>query len=496
MNRISFLDSEQRGQVGFSFIIDNLKVMTPFGLEIKKKIEPFKDKNSLERELSNLEAVLESIEMNKKALGEIERFFCKVKDIRTTINRLKGHITLDDVELYEVKYFSMLIEELISAYGKLDLYIDAVNLVSLEDVINILDPERKKIATFHIYESYSEDLKEIRTKKKIIEEQIFREKSLEKQNSLKTERFNIVLLEEEEELNIRKRLTEELAQYVELMEENISSIGRLDFLISKAKLALKYNAVKPSILSDMRILFKDIFNPEISEILEKENKKFTSVSIELSSGTTVITGANMGGKSVALKTVVLNLLLGQCGFYVFAREAYIPILEFIYFISDDLQSVSQGLSTFGAEIVKFKQAAEEIKRKNGFIALDEFARGTNPKEGFNLVKSICKYLNIYKSISFVSTHYDSVIGENMVHYQVNGLKNVDFNLLRQKIHLDKMQSIDTIQQHMDYRLEKVTKEQQVPKDALNVAILLGLQEEIVDIAMEYYREDHKKLQQL
>jgi len=66
----------------------------------------------------------------------------------------------------------------------------------------------------------------------------------------------------------------------------------------------------------MEINFIEAFNPEIKEILEKGAKVFTPVSIDLSSGATIITGANMGGKSVTLKTIVLNLLLGQMGFFV------------------------------------------------------------------------------------------------------------------------------------------------------------------------------------
>ena len=199
----------------------------------------------------------------------------------------------------------------------------------------------------------------------------------------------------------------------------------------------------------------------------------------------------MGGKSVTLKTIVLNLLLGQCGFYVFAREAKLPILDFIYFISDDMQSLAQGLSTFGAEIVKLKQATGAVKHKNGFVALDEFARGTNPREGFYLVKSLCKFLNGYESVSLVSTHYDGIVEGNMVHYQAMGLKDIDFHKLKYKIDLNKMKSIDIIQEHMDYRLEKVTRSHRVPKDALNISILLGLQEEIIDIAKAYYKEGEK-----
>ena len=37
----------------------------------------------------------------------------------------------------------------------------------------------------------------------------------------------------------------------------------------------------------------------------------------------MITGANMGGKSVALKTIAENVLLFQMGFFVFAKYASI-----------------------------------------------------------------------------------------------------------------------------------------------------------------------------
>ena len=199
----------------------------------------------------------------------------------------------------------------------------------------------------------------------------------------------------------------------------------------------------------------------------------------------------MGGKTVTLKTIVLNLMLSQCGFFVFAEEAVFPMLDFIYFISDDMQSISKGLSTFGAEIIKLKQVVECVKRGDGFVALDEFARGTNPKEGYYLVKSLAEYLNKFGSISLISTHYDGVAGENMEHYQVIGLKNLDFEALKHKIDLNKRHSVEIIQEHMNYKLEKVCSKDEVPKDALNISILLGLENEIVKIAKQYYYKEEK-----
>lgn len=488
---MKFLDSEQKKQVGFSFLMEKLNVITAYGILEKKEIRPFKisEKAELIKEFDDIEKLVGSIKENKDEYKKIERILMKFKDIINSIKRCRNNEILDEVELFEIKIFSLLVSELEEVLEKLQLKIEEVHLNSMEDLISLLDPEGKRMSTFYIYDNYSETLKNIRIKKREKENEIFKESDEEKFKLLKEQRLNIVIEEEEEEIKIRKDLSKKIYTHTKKIEENIKCIGRLDFLMAKAKLALKYNGIRPKMCDDMHINLKNSFNPEIVEILEKDKRDFTPVSIELRNGTTIITGANMGGKTITLKTLVLNLFLAQMGFFVFAEKAEFPVLDFIHFISDDMQSVSKGLSTFGAEIIRLKQVVECAKRGDGFIALDEFARGTNPKEGFYLVKSLAKYLQKYKSISLISTHYDGVVQEGMDHYQVIGLKNVDFEALKHKIDLNKTHSVEIIQQHMDYKLEKVSKENKVPKDALNISILLGLEEEIIDIAKEYYCEE-------
>ena len=488
---MKFLDKEQREQVGFYYVMDKLGIITSYGLEERKNIRPFKtsEKNILIQELDNLENIIESMLLNTYEYDKIGKIFCKIKDIRNSVKRCSEAGTLDEVELYEIKYFSILVTELKSVLDKLYLDIEDVNLNSLDEIIFLLDPKRNGMPTFYVYDEYSKALKNTRDKKKQKEKEIFDAKTDEEVSELIKQRLDIVIEEEEEELNIRKELSFQISKKAELINQNIKAIGRLDFLIAKANLSLSYNGSRPKICEEMEINLIEAFNPQIKEILEKGKRVFTPVSIDLSGGTTIITGANMGGKSVALKTIVLNLLLGQMGFFVFAKQSKFPILNFIHFVSDDMQSISKGLSTFGAEIIKLKEVVECASRVNGFIALDEFARGTNPKEGYYLVKALCKYLTKFKSVSLISTHYDGVVEDNMVHYQVVGLKNADFGALKYKIDLNKTQSVEIIQEHMEYRLEKVSKDNKVPKDALNIAILLVFDEDIIDLAKSFYKQE-------
>lgn len=491
MRTIKFLDSEQREQVGFSFVLEKLDLLTPYGVEEKKHIKPYGRANKFElmTEYENIDKVLSSLNENRIIFREIERCFYKLKDIRASIKRCNNLITLDDVELFEIKSFGMLLGDFLDSFNKLNLRIDCLRFHSLEGLVTLLDPEEKRIPTFYIYDNYSKRLKDIRIEKISLEEKIMVENDEEKIKELKALRLKKVIAEEDEELSVRRHLTEEINKYVLEIDQNIRSIAKLDLLLAKAKLAKAYGGIRPVISEKMELHFKDLFNPEIKEILAQRGKEFTPISIDLKDGTTIITGANMGGKSVALKSIVLNVMLAQCGFYVFSEEAVVPVVDFIYFISDDMQSISKGLSTFGAEIIKLKEVILSAKAQKGFIALDEFARGTNPKEGYYLVKSLAKYLSDYKSISLISTHYDGVVEEKMVHYQVAGLKNVDFNSLKYKIDLNKKFSVEIIQEHMDYKLERVSKENKVPKDALNICMLLGLEEELVKLAKAYYKED-------
>ncbi|HEY8805741.1 MAG TPA: hypothetical protein VIM42_11680 [Clostridium sp.] len=488
---MKFLDKQQRTQIGFSFVMDKLEIITSYGLCEKKDIRPFKASETMEltHELDNLEDIIESMRSNTYEYEKIEKIFYKIKDIRNSVKRFSQGGTLDEVELYEIKYFSILVIELKNILDKLYLNKEEVRINSLDEIISLLDPQKNGISTFYVYDEYSKTLKNTRQKKKQMEKEIFAAKTDEESSNLRKKRLGLVIEEEEEELRIRKELTLEISKRTELINQNIKAIGKLDFLIAKANLSLSYNGSRPKICEKMEINFIEAFNPEIKEILEKGAKVFTPVSIDLSSGATIITGANMGGKSVTLKTIVLNLLLGQMGFFVFAKKSQFPILNFIHFVSDDMQSISKGLSTFGAEIIKLKEVVECATRENGFIALDEFARGTNPKEGYYLVKALCKYLTKFKSVSLISTHYDGVALDNMVHYQVTGLKNVDFDALKKEINLNKTHSVEIIQEHMQYKLEKVSKENKVPKDALNIAVLLGFDEEIVDIAKCLYEEE-------
>lgn len=431
--------------------------------------------------------MINTLNKNKEVYENIQYEFCKVKNIKNTVIRLENKNVLDELELFEIKNFAINVNKIMKYYLQLNINVDYINFKSLDKIVKLLDPDDLKLTTFQIYGAYSKRLLRIRQNKLNVEKEIFSSTDIETIEILKKKRLEIVIQEDQEVLKIRKALTEELYNYLIDIKENIKNIGKLDLLIAKADLAIKYNAIKPSINEENRIYFKDLVNPNLQKLLDSQGKQYIPISIEIDKKITIISGANMGGKSVSMKTIALNLYLFQCGFFVFANEADLCILDFIYLVSDDMQDINKGLSTFGAEIIKLKEITKLIKIRDGFIALDEFARGTNPVEGRLLLKSICEYFKQYNSISLISTHLDDIDISDVDYYQVIGLKNVNFEGLKRQIDLkigrDKSSNgVKILQEYMDYRMEKVSKETKVPKDAINICKLLGLDNEIINIA--------------
>lgn len=90
-----------------------------------------------------------------------------------------------------------------------------------------------------------------------------------------------------------------VASAVEVMNENVRMIEKLDFIFSKGKLSADLDCTEPMINTERRIVLKDARHP----LMNKE----VNVPLQFEIGTNargiIITGPNTGGKTVAIKTI-------------------------------------------------------------------------------------------------------------------------------------------------------------------------------------------------
>ena len=477
------MDFWQRENIGFEFIKSKMLPATPFGAELVKSIRPFRkdERDILETELSNLNKLSSNYEEVKSDINAIRRIFMQMKDVRGSIKFGRDN-TLSDIELFEIKILLMQLEKLKPVVERVsdELRLCGFFMEPVSIAVDILDPDKRRIPTFSIYDEYSDTLKEIRKEKRDTELRMQSDAALF--DELKDERLDITAKEEKEERRIREELSIKLRPYFDTVINNINTVARFDLLIEKHRVSKLYPSCLPQITKDTLIL-KDTTNPYICDILESKGLKFTPVSIEMGLGTTVLTGANMGGKSVTLKTVALNTYLALCGFFVYAVSASIPAFDEIIMISEESQSVAKGLSSFGAQIVELKNLLNEIENKFVFAILDEFARGTNPKEGESLVRGLVALLNTKKTVSLLVTHFDHVAELSKSHYQVRGLQGVSEDKISSSLltKSDDDAKITAISGFMNYGIFKVDKDAKPPKEALMICRLLGLQNELLDI---------------
>ena len=187
----------------------------------------------------------------------------------------------------------------------------------------------------------------------------------------------------------------------------------------------------------------------------------------------------MGGKSVALKTIALNVLLAQLGYFVYAREARVPLFDFVEIVNENMQSVDRGLSTFGGEIVKLNSVMERLKKGMfGLCLMDEFAGGTNFEEGSRIFRAVERALNEMNGIFILTTHFDGVSADAKALYQVKGLSGADLKSLDREIESG-ADGTELIAQYMDYGLVRVDdKTKGVPKDAVAVCRLLRIDQDL------------------
>ena len=295
------------------------------------------------------------------------------------------------------------------------------------------------------------------------------------------------LIDDEEE-KVRSALSARISEDADTLLENFKRIGRLDHVMAKAMYAIRHDCVKPEITDEHIIEIEDGRNLAVEDILTAKGKKYCPVSITLTEGVTCITGANMGGKTISLKLAGLVPVLAQYGYFVPCRSARIGLSNFMQILIGDSQSVERGLSSFGSEMEELNEILTHA-RDRSLILIDEIASGTNPVEGLALTKSIVEYLLRKPYITLITTHFETVTEEKGVrNMQVRGLANVDFRLLDRELReATRRERINIISKYMDYRLYLVDGKRQIPKDALNIAKMLGISKEIIEGAQKYIK---------
>ncbi|HEY8364347.1 MAG TPA: DNA mismatch repair protein MutS [Haloplasmataceae bacterium] len=467
----NFINEKLLSIIGFDYIVGELNIQSSYGKNYFKKLLPFSTKEELEKEYSYIELYMGYLD----ELIELDDLFMHLKDINSSLKKCENGYVLDIVDLYEIKVQALIIDKISKITNPLKL--DSFVLEDCQEVLSLLSDNDNYTPDFYLYNAYSDNLSRIRKRKREIERQI-RDNPIEKEQLLEL-RHELVIAEQEEELKVRTDLSKKLRPLMKIIRSNIHKLSHMDVLIAKARLAKKYHLVKP-IITDKNLVLSNMEHPLISKNVCEQGNRYTKNTISMSCGTTIITGANMGGKSSIIKTIAFNVYLAHLGFYVFADYCEFPLLNGILYLGLDTDNNAHGLSTFGQEIVLLNEIVRKMKKGSYLICIDEFARSTNPYEGQKFVKALAKFANNYSSYTLIATHYDNIADNTMAHYQITGLKEVKIDESKSFLY--------NINQLMDYTLIKVNSESDVPKEAYKVAKILQIDDDFQKFLDVSYKE--------
>ncbi len=218
------------------------------------------------------------------------------------------------------------------------------------------------------------------------------------------EEIDLLRISEENEVyRILYTLTAMVAQAEVLMEENIRMMEKLDFIFSKGKLSIDMQACEPVITMEREIKLKNARHPLMDRSI------CVPLQFEMGGDTKgiVITGPNTGGKTVAIKTVMLNCLMAQSGLHVTSEEASICMNSNYLCDIGDGQNISENLSTFSAHIKNVLEVLSEVN-KDSLVIMDELGSGTDPAEGMGIAIAILEELRKSECHFIVTTHYPEV----------------------------------------------------------------------------------------
>lgn len=291
---------------------------------------------------------------------------------------------------------------------------------------------------------------------------------VERNNELR----RLIVAEKQEIRRILAGLSAGVAQNLEAIEISLTTLGELDFIMARARYSHALDAWAPVLKGEAVLDIRQGRHP-----LLKGEVVPVNICIGEDFDTLVITGPNTGGKTVALKTAGLHVLMAQSGLHIPAGEgSRLGVFRQVFADIGDEQSIEQSLSTFSSHMTNIVDIVGRAG-KDSLVLLDELGAGTDPTEGAALAQSILEKLHSIGVKTIATTHYSE-------------LKN--FAYARDRVENASVE-FDAITLKPTYRL-LIGKPGR--SNAFEIATRLGLPEELVDRAREFMTVEQVQVEEL
>jgi DNA mismatch repair protein MutS2 len=214
--------------------------------------------------------------------------------------------------------------------------------------------------------------------------------------------------EKREEERVLRRLTDQVRQLLPELAGNQAALAELDAIAAKGRFARDYRAREPMLRRAGGVDFREARHPLLvaKELADPQAPRTVPTHLKLTPEKRflVISGANAGGKTVALKTLGLLTLMVQSGLPIPVAEGseFTPFHQ-VFADIGDTQDLHQSLSTFSAHL---KQALAMLAELSGraLVLLDELGTATDPTEGGALALALLQAFYRRGAFGAATTH--------------------------------------------------------------------------------------------
>lgn len=216
--------------------------------------------------------------------------------------------------------------------------------------------------------------------------------------------------EKAEELKILKSLTRMVLERRAELSADLDALGELDLVQAKSLFSEALGSTIPEVASSGEVRFTGARHPLLVVKERKGGDPVVPVDVVIGEGcrVLVISGANTGGKTVALKTLGLMTLMALSGIPVPAEEGS-RVVAFGSIFSDigDRQDIQASLSTFSAHVERLKEFLGHTG-PGSLVLVDEIGAGTDPEEGGALALAALETFKERGSVVAVTTHLNLI----------------------------------------------------------------------------------------
>ena len=216
--------------------------------------------------------------------------------------------------------------------------------------------------------------------------------------------------EQREIARILFEFTEFLRPYLGGLIAASEYIGEIDFIRSKALVALDMIAGMPILSENGELNLRRARHPLLEASLRREKKEIVPLTLSLSKEKHIllISGPNAGGKSVCLKTVGLLQYMFQWGMLIPTSEvSEMMIFDSIFIDIGDDQSLENDLSTYSSHLQNMREILTHAG-SSSLVLIDEFGSGTEPAAGGAIAEAVLARLDEMGAYGVITTHYTNL----------------------------------------------------------------------------------------